>query len=58
MNEVISEIVNEWSKRVPSGIVNIGNEDHLNVLLGVLHEYVRDEEVIMEWMRNIANIGE
>lgn len=57
MNDVISEIVEEWSKRIPSGIVDHTNEVHLNVLLGVLHEYVGDEEVITNWLENIANIG-
>lgn len=57
MNEVISEIVNEWSNNIPSGIIDHRNESHLDILSAILREYGMDEEVITAWVDNIANIG-
>lgn len=55
MNEVIDEIVTEWSKRIPSGIIDMKNEEHIFSLLQILNEYIGDSEVISEWIGNINN---
>lgn len=43
----------EWSKRVPSGIIDMKNEDHLYLLLQVLNEKIGDSRVVGEIMENI-----
>jgi len=55
MNEVLEEIVCEWSRRIPSGIINLKDELHINILVGVMNEYIGDEEIVSEWVRNIIN---
>ena len=55
MQDVIAEIAEEWSRRIPSGIIDIRNESHIDTLFGIMNEYVGDQEVIQEWIRNIAN---
>lgn len=55
MQEVIGEIAEEWSRRIPSGIIDVKNESHVDKLIGILNEYIGDQEVIREWIRNIVN---
>jgi hypothetical protein len=55
MNEVLEEIVNEWSKRIPSGIIDLKNESHIDILSGVMTEYIGDQEIVSEWIGNIIN---
>ena len=55
MQDVIDEIAREWSRRTPSGIIDINNESHLNTLLGIMNEYIGDQEIIREWIGNIVN---
>lgn len=55
MNEVIDELVTEWSKRIPSGIIDLKKEEHLFSLLQIMNEYLGDSDVISEWMGNISN---
>ena len=55
MEEVVEEIVNEWSKRIPSGIIDLKNESHINTLFGVMNEYIGEQDIITEWIGNIDN---
>lgn len=57
MNEVINELVTEWSKRIPSGIIDIKNEEQMFILLQVMNEYIGDSWLISEWMDNIEKIN-
>jgi hypothetical protein len=49
----IDEIVTEWSKRIPSGIIDLTREDHLYELLQVLNTKIEDTAVVREVMENI-----
>jgi hypothetical protein len=49
----IETIVTEWSKRIPSGIINLTREDHLYELLQVLNTKIDDTAVVREVMENI-----
>jgi len=53
MIDMIDEIVNEWSKNIPSGIVDVKNETHLYELLKVLNEKIDNQQVITAVMENI-----
>jgi hypothetical protein len=53
MNEVIDEIVNEWSKRIPSGIIDMNNQNHLEELFRVMESYIGDTQIIQEWIDNM-----
>jgi hypothetical protein len=55
MQDVIDEIVGEWSRRTPSGIIDINNESHINTLIGIMNEYIGNQEIIREWVENIVN---
>lgn len=55
MNEVIDELVTEWSKRIPSGIIELTNKEHLFSLLQIMNEYIGDQDVISGWMGNLSN---
>jgi|688.fasta_scaffold00851_61 hypothetical protein len=55
MNEVINELVSEWSNRIPSGIIDMKNEEQLFILLQVMNEYIGDRWLVSEWMDNIKN---
>lgn len=54
MNEVIDEIVNELSNRIPSGIVDLNKEEHMRELIYIMNEFIGDKEIISQW---IANLG-
>jgi hypothetical protein len=56
MHEVIDEIVMEWSRRIPSGIIDMTNEYQLFILLEIMNEYIGDSDVISEWVGNIKNM--
>lgn len=51
--DMIESIVNEWSKNIPSGIVDLKNETHLYELLKVLNEKIDDQRVVNAVMENI-----
>lgn len=53
MSNLIDEIVQEWSKRIPSGIIDLKNEEHKFQLLQVLNEKISDNNVVVEILRNI-----
>lgn len=53
MLNLIDEIVQEWSKRIPSGIIDLKNEEHKFQLLQVLNEKISDNNVVVEILRNI-----
>ena len=50
---MIDSIMQEWSKRIPSGIIDMTNEDHLYQLLQVLNEQIEDSTVVGQIMNNI-----
>lgn len=50
---MIDSIIEEWSKRIPSGIIDTTNEDHLYQLLQVLNEQIQDSAVVGQIMNNI-----
>ncbi len=50
---MIDSILEEWSKRIPSGIIDMTNEDHLYHLLQVLNERIEDSTVVGQIMNNI-----
>lgn len=53
MTNMIDEIVNEWSKRIPSGIIDLTNEEHKFQLLQVLNEQIKNDKVVAEILKNI-----
>jgi hypothetical protein len=53
MIDVIEEIVNQWSKNIPSGIIDMKNENHLYELLKVLNEKIDNPQIIRAVMENI-----
>jgi len=53
MLNLIEEIVQEWSSRIPSGIIDMKNEEHKFQLLQVLNEKILNYEVVEEILRNI-----
>jgi len=53
MNEVIEEIVEELSRRIPSGIIDLTNEQHIHLLENNMNEYIGDQEIIGQWMANL-----
>lgn len=53
MVDMIGEIVQEWSKRIPSGIIDLTNEEHKFQLLQVLNEKISNQMVVEEILRNI-----
>jgi hypothetical protein len=55
MEDVVEEIVVELSNRIPSGIIDLKNESHLNILFGIMNEYIGEQDIIIEWIKNIAN---
>lgn len=50
---MIDSIMQEWSKRIPSGIIDMTNEDHLYQLLQILNEQIEDSVVVGQIMNNI-----
>ena len=53
MLNLIEQITQEWSKRIPSGIIDLTNEEHKFQLLQVLNERIGNDEVVEEILRNI-----
>jgi RNA binding exosome subunit len=51
--DMIESIVNEWSKNIPSGIVDVKKETHLYELLKVLDEKIDNKRVVNAVMENI-----
>lgn len=51
MNRLIDTIVNEWSSKIDSGIIDLKNEEHKLYLLQVLNENIETPIVIDELMR-------
>lgn len=50
---MIDSIIQEWSSRIPSGIIDMNNEEHLYHLLQVLNEKISDSAVVSEVMESI-----
>jgi len=50
---MIDSIMQEWTKRIPSGIIDMTNEDHLYQLLQILNEQIEDSVVVGQIMNNI-----
>lgn len=50
---LVKSIINEWSKRIPSGIIDMKNEEHLYLLLQILNEKIDDPRVVGGIMKNI-----
>jgi hypothetical protein len=46
MIDVIEEIVNEWSKKIPSGIIDLENESHIYELLEVLNIKIDNQQIV------------
>lgn len=55
MKTLIDDIIHSWSNRIPSGIIDLKNEEHKFELLQVLTEKLGSGEVVQEIMRNIYN---
>lgn len=53
MTNIVNKIVNEWSKRIPSGIIDLKSEEHKFQLLQVLNEQIENHKVVEEILRNI-----
>jgi hypothetical protein len=53
MQNLIDTIVMEWSNKIPSGIIDLQNEEHKLILLQVLNEYVKNTDVIEHVMETI-----
>lgn len=53
MKNIIDNIVEEWSKRIPSGIIDLNNEDHKYHLVSVMNEIINDDKLIDEVIQNI-----
>ena len=53
MVNLVDEISKEWSNRIPSGIIDLKNEEHKFQLLQVLNEKISDNNVVVEILRNI-----
>jgi hypothetical protein len=52
-NISIDSISNEWSKRIPSGIIDLKNEDHIYTLSQVLSNEIENPKVISGIIENI-----
>lgn len=52
-NISIDSITNEWSNRIPSGIIDLKNEDHIYALSQVLSNKIEDPKVISGIIENI-----
>lgn len=57
MDEVIDEIVNELSSRIPSGIIDLTNENHMRELVYIMNEFIGDKEIISQWVKNLHELG-
>ena len=53
MIDIIEEIVNEWSKKIQSGIIDLVNETHLYELLDVLNRKIDNPHIVKAVMENI-----
>lgn len=53
MHEVIEEIVEELSRRIPSGIIDLTNEHHIHLLENIMTDYIGDQEIIGQWVANL-----
>jgi len=51
--KIIEDILEEWSKKIPSGIIDLKNEEHLYALLGILNEKIDNPVVVREVMEHI-----
>jgi len=53
METVINTIVEEWSRKIDSGIIDLKSESHKSLLLQTLHEHIQNDFLIEEIMRKI-----
>jgi hypothetical protein len=53
MLDLIDSIVLEWSKRIPSGIIDFQNEEHKFHLINILNEKIDNSQIVEDIVRNI-----
>lgn len=53
MVNLVDEISKEWSNRIPSGIIDLKNEEHKFELLQVLNTKIQNDRIVGEIMKNI-----
>lgn len=53
MLHLIETIVDEWSKNISSGIIDLGKEEHLYELLQILNKKIDNPLVVRAIMENI-----
>lgn len=53
MLNLIDEISKEWSNRIPSGIIDLKNENHKIELLRVLNTKIQNDKIVGEIINNI-----
>lgn len=53
MIDEIELIINEWSKKIPSGIIDYKNENHLYELEKILNDKIDDPQITKSIMENI-----
>lgn len=53
MLHLIESIVNEWTKNIPSGIIDMEKEEHLYELLQILDKKIDNPQVVRAVMENI-----
>jgi len=53
MLHLIESIVDEWSKNIPSGIIDMEKEEHLYELLQILGQKIDNPQIVRAVMENI-----
>lgn len=53
MVNLVDEISKEWSNRIPSGIIDLKNEEHKFELLQVLNKKIQNDRIVGEIIKNI-----
>jgi len=53
MIELIETIVNDWSKTIPSGVIDTKNDEHLYSLLEALNKNIDNPKIVRAVMENI-----
>ena len=46
MHEVIEEIVEELSRRIPSGIIDLTNEHHIHLLENIMRQIIQFRHIL------------
>lgn len=53
MQQILDNIIQAWSNKVPSGIIDLTNEEHKYHLISVLNETINDDIIVEEIIKNI-----